>query len=117
LPFKADVVRDFDQIRARFPDPQICQFSLERTLFLMPYLPTRQDEEPPRKGIHLLIPVVLGILSSGLYAYSQGQGWVTALAIGLGSGGAASTARNVDKTLIGIAEMITALIAKNKAQL
>ena len=77
---------------------------------------TDQLNETPRTGIHALIPVVLGILSSGLYSYSHGQDWVTALAIGLGSGGAASSARDVDKNLIGIAEAISKLVNKSNRQ-
>ncbi len=61
---------------------------------------TDQLEETKRKGINALIPVLIGVLSSGAYAYSQGQDWVTALAVGLGSGGAASSVRDIDKNLI-----------------
>lgn len=77
---------------------------------------TKQLEEIPQKGAHALIPVIIGILSSGLYAYSHGQDWVTALAIGLGSGGAASSARDIDKNLIGIAATIATMVNKRKNQ-
>lgn len=69
-------------------------------------------KEPYRKGINALIPVVIGILSSGLYAFSQGQDWVTALAIGLGSGGAASSARDIEKNLIRLVEVIAKILKK-----
>ena len=69
-----------------------------------------------KQGIHTLIPVVLGILSSGLYARSQGSDWVTAIAIGLGSGGAAASARDIDKSLTGIATAVSMIISKKKAQ-
>lgn len=75
---------------------------------------TDQLEEPSRKGINALIPVVLGMLSSGLYAYTQGQDWVTALAIGLGSGGAAASTRDIDKSLTGIANAVVTLMKKSK---
>ncbi len=75
---------------------------------------TDQLEESPRKGINALIPVVLGILSSGLFAYSQGQDWITALAVGLGSGGAAASARDIDKSLTGIANAVAMLVRNDK---
>ena len=53
-----------------------------------------------RKGIHALIPIVIGILTSGLYAYNHGADWMTALAVGLGSGGTAASARNIGKNVI-----------------
>ena len=76
---------------------------------------TDRLDEKPQKGVHLLIPIVLGILSSGLYAYSKGQDWMTALAIGLGSGGAAASARDIDKNLIQLADTLTALLGKKAA--
>ena len=76
---------------------------------------TDRLEGPSRKGINVLIPVVLGILSSGLFAYSEGQDWITALAIGLGSGGAAASARDLDKSITGIADAVSHLLAKQKA--
>ena len=75
---------------------------------------TDRLEGPSRKGINALIPVVLGILSSGFYAYSQGQDWVTALAIGLGSGGAAASARDIDRNLVRIAEIVNGLLVGKK---
>ena len=75
---------------------------------------TDRLEDKPRKGVNALIPVVLGILSSGLYAYSHGQDWVTALAIGLGSGGVAASARDIDKSITGIAEAVSSLTAQRK---
>ena len=76
---------------------------------------TDQLEEKPRKGVNALIPVALGILSSGLYAYSQCQDWMTALAIGLGSGGAAASTRDLDKSITGIANAVGNLITQRKA--
>jgi hypothetical protein len=76
---------------------------------------TDQLDENPQRGVHLLIPVVLGILSSGPYVYSQGQDWATSLAIGLGSGGAAASVCCIDKNLIQLAETITTLLGKKKA--
>lgn len=52
-----------------------------------------------KSGWNALIPIIIGIISAGTYAYSQGNDWVTALAIGLGSGGVASSARDIDKNL------------------
>lgn len=75
---------------------------------------TDRLEENPRKGVNALIPVTIGILSSGLYAYSTGQDWVTALAIGLGSGGAAASARDIDRNLIRIAETVGGLLGGKK---
>lgn len=73
---------------------------------------TEQLEESKRKGINALIPIVLGILSSGLYEYSRSQDWVTALAVGLGSGGAASSARDIDKNLIGLLGAVSSIFKK-----
>ena len=71
---------------------------------------TDQLEENKRKGVNALIPVLLGVLSSGLYAFSQGNDWVTALAIGLGSGGAASSARDIEKNLIQLIGTVNKLV-------
>jgi len=60
---------------------------------------TGRLEESNRKAINGLIPIVLGILSSGLYEWTRSHNWITALAVGLGSGGAASSLRDVDKNL------------------
>lgn len=73
---------------------------------------TEQLEETKRKGVNALIPVLIGVLSSGAYAYSQGQDWVTALAIGLGSGGAASSARDIEKNLVQLVQSISMFINK-----
>ena len=67
-----------------------------------------------KQGINTLIPIVLGILSSGLYAKSQGSDWITAIAIGLGSGGAASSARDIDKSLTGIATSVGVFLNRGK---
>lgn len=66
-----------------------------------------------KQGINTLIPIILGILSSGLYAKSQGSDWVTAIAVGLGSGGAAASARDVDKSLTGIANAFATVVSKS----
>lgn len=65
-----------------------------------------------KRGWNALIPIVLGIVSSGLYAYSNGSDVVTSLAIGLGSGGAASSARDIEKHLIKLIGAIRALVTK-----
>lgn len=73
---------------------------------------TDQLEETKRKGVNALIPVLIGVLSSGAYAYSQGQDLVTALAIGLGSGGAASSARDIEKNLVQLVQSISMFMNK-----
>ncbi len=73
---------------------------------------TDQLEETKRKGVNALIPVLIGVLSSGAYAYSQSQDWVTALAVGLGSGGAASSARDIEKNLVSFVEAISRILSK-----
>lgn len=65
-----------------------------------------------KKGLNALIPVVIGVLSAGLYALSQGQDWVTALAVGLGSGGVASSGRDIEKNLVRLMEGISRLVKK-----
>lgn len=82
------------------------------TAALKRILPTSQLDEAKRSGLHALLPIVLGILSSGLYEYSRNKNWITALAVGLGSGGAASSARDIDKSLIGIASALSSLFKK-----
>jgi hypothetical protein len=73
----------------------------------------KTDEWGERKrGYNALLPILIGIASSGAYAKSQGNDWVTSLAIGLGSGGAASSARDLDKNLIGFFSAITALLKR-----
>jgi len=62
------------------------------------------------KGVNTLIPIVLGILSTGLYAVSQGASWSLALAIGLGSGMAAQNMRDLNKRF----NIISALVSKKK---
>ncbi len=65
-----------------------------------------------KTGWNALIPIVLGIVSSGVYAYSQGTDIVTSLAIGLGSGGAASSARDLDKNLLNLFGAIRTFVIK-----
>lgn len=69
-----------------------------------------------KTGWNALIPVVIGILSSGVYAYSQGSDIPTALAVGLGSGGAASSARDLDKHLLNLFGGIRAVLQKKPTQ-
>lgn len=69
-----------------------------------------------KTGWNSLIPIVLGIVSSGVYAYSQGTDVVTSLAIGLGSGGAASSARDIDKHLLNLFGAIRSLLKKAPQQ-
>jgi hypothetical protein len=71
----------------------------------------KTDEWGGRKrGYNALLPILIGIASSGAYAKSQGNDWVTSLAIGLGSGGAASSVRDIDKNLTNLVSLILALI-------
>lgn len=85
---------------------------------LIPFLTTavkklcRTDklEETKRKGINALIPIVLGIISAGAYEYSRSGDWVNALAVGLGSGGAASSVRDLDKNLLSLGSAVRSLL-------
>ena len=63
-----------------------------------------------KSGWNALIPIVIGIVSAGAYAHSQGSDWVTALAIGLGSGGAASSVRDIDKNLTNLVGAVLSLL-------
>lgn len=76
------------------------------------FLNTDRLPEKPRKGIHALLPILLGVLSSGFYAFSQGNDWMTALAIGLGSGGVAASARDIEKNLIRFIEALSRVSGK-----
>ncbi len=69
-----------------------------------------------KSGWNALIPIVLGIASSGIYAYSQGRDPITSLVIGLGSGGAASSARDIDKDLLNLFGAIRTLATKPPQQ-
>ncbi|MCG3204862.1 MAG: hypothetical protein KCHDKBKB_01579 [Elusimicrobia bacterium] len=69
-----------------------------------------------KTGWNALIPIILGVISSGVYAYSQGSDVVTSLAIGLGSGGAASSARDIDKYLLNLFGAIRTLLRKTPEQ-
>jgi hypothetical protein len=69
-----------------------------------------------KSGWNALIPIVLGIVSSGIYAYSKGSDPATSFAIGLGSGGAASSARDIDKDLINLFGAIRTLVTKPPQQ-
>lgn len=63
-----------------------------------------------KRGWNALLPILIGIVSAGAYAHSQGSDWVTALAIGLGSGGVASSARDIDKNLTNIVGAILSFL-------
>lgn len=65
-----------------------------------------------RSGINAVIPLVLGILSAGLYTYRTTHNVWGAVAAGLGSGGVASSVRDIDKNLIGIVENVYKLVGK-----
>ncbi len=66
-----------------------------------------------KSGWNALIPIVIGIVSAGVYAHSQGSDWVTSLAIGLGSGGVASSARDIDKNLTHLVSAVLSLLKKS----
>jgi hypothetical protein len=71
-----------------------------------------------KRGWNALIPIVIGIVSAGTYAHSQGNDWVTSLAIGLGSGGVASSARDIDKNLTNLVGAVISFLKglqKNKS--
>ncbi len=61
-----------------------------------------------KKGVNQLIPLVLGVLSTGLYAMSQGADWRLSLAIGFGSGAIAQNVRDLNKRF----NIISALVKK-----
>ena len=62
-----------------------------------------------KSGWNALLPIVIGIASSGVYAHAHGSDWVMSIAIGLGSGGAASSVRDIDKNLLSLMETICSL--------
>lgn len=66
-----------------------------------------------RWGVNGLIPIVIGIVATGLTAHAQGMDWITSLAVGLGSGGAASSVRDLDKNLLGIVKFVLSQFAKD----
>lgn len=77
----------------------------------------KTDQWGNRKhGWNSLIPIVLGIVSSGVFAYSQGSDVVTSLAVGLGSGGAASSMRNIEKDLVNLIGGLRAIFAKKSGE-
>jgi hypothetical protein len=63
-----------------------------------------------KRGWNGLLPILIGIASAGVYAHSQGNDWVTSLAIGLGSGGVASSARDIDKNLTNLVGALLSFI-------
>lgn len=73
----------------------------------------KTDEWGERKhGWNALLPIVIGIASAGAYAHSQGNDWITSLAIGLGSGGVASSARDIDKNLTRLVSAVLSILKK-----
>jgi hypothetical protein len=68
-----------------------------------------------RSGVHALLPIIIGILSTGLYTYVQTNDWKLALVAGLGSGGAASSVRDIDKNLTGIVASISQILSRRKS--
>ena len=60
---------------------------------------TDKLSEQSRKTLHTILPLAAGILSSGLVEFQKSGNWKLALAVGLGSGGAASSLRDADKYL------------------
>lgn len=73
---------------------------------------TKKLPDKYRYGVNAVIPLALGILSSGLYTYSQTRDIWASLAAGLGSGGVASSARDIDKNLTKILESLYRLAGK-----
>ena len=65
-----------------------------------------------KRGWNALLPIAIGIASAGVYAHAQGNDWVTSLAIGLGSGGVASSARDIDKNLTHLVSALLSLLKK-----
>lgn len=65
-----------------------------------------------KSGWNALLPIVIGIASAGVYAHSQGNDWITSLAVGLGSGGAASSVRDIDKNLTNLVGAILTIVKK-----
>ncbi len=72
----------------------------------------KTNDLPKSHGINALIPILLGILSAGVYEYQRTHDWMTALVVGLSSGGVASSARDIDKNLIGIVGFVLGLFKK-----
>ena len=73
---------------------------------------TKKVPEKYRHGVNCVIPLVLGIISTGLYTYQQTNDVWVSLAAGLGSGGVASSARDIDKNLTKIVETLYKIKAK-----
>lgn len=77
---------------------------------------TKNLPDRVRPGINAVIPLVLGMVSAGLYTYQQTNDPWTAVAAGLGSGGVASSARDIDKNLTRIIETLYAIARKAKTK-
>lgn len=73
---------------------------------------TKKVSEKYRHGVNAIIPLVLGIVSTGLYTYQQTKDVLVSVAAGLGSGGVASSARDIDKNLTRIVEAVYKLAGK-----
>ncbi len=67
-----------------------------------------------KRGWNALLPILIGIVSAGAYAHSQGNDWITSLSIGLGSGGVASSARDIDKNLTQVVSAISLIFKGRK---
>jgi hypothetical protein len=73
---------------------------------------TKNMPDAYRSGVNAVIPIVLGILSTGLFTYQQTRNVWVSVAAGLGSGGVASSARDIDKNLTRIVETVYGLLGK-----
>jgi hypothetical protein len=82
------------------------------TAFVKKLLKTDSTETTASKGINALIPLVLGILTAGAYSYQVDHNLINAFVVGLSSGGVASSARDIDKSLIGFASVVAGFFKK-----
>ena len=67
-----------------------------------------------KSGWNALIPIIIEIASARVYAHANGNDWVTSLAIGLGSGGAASSIRDIDKDLTNLISAFLSIVKRPK---
>jgi len=83
------------------------------TIFKKIFKTDKIIDDEVKHGLNGLVPVILGIAGAFLRAYQTGQyDFVTCLTMGLVSGSVASTVRDVDKNLLGIANTIIKLFKK-----
>jgi Kef-type K+ transport system membrane component KefB len=73
---------------------------------------TKKLPDNVQPGINTVLPLVLGMVSAGLYTYTQTHNVWGAVAAGLGAGGVASSARDLDKNLLGIVASVYKLAGK-----